>query len=116
MKNPKPQIKQYILDCIDLSGYGIDQTSLTPSEQIAKIYEIFKSEYVCPFNKGRNESHLFAEWMQGLPSCFNVDFAYPVILGIGRSWGYDLDSKFKEYRFLESWYARIATNFFEMLN
>ena len=41
-KEVKQAIRQYILDHITLDNYGIDESSLSNSEKILKVFQIFQ--------------------------------------------------------------------------
>ena len=75
----KAAFQAYILECIQLEEYGI--TTNTPAEKLQAFFNQFNEEFSFEDNKRRyplTEVRLM-EWLQGLPSCFNVVFYYDEI-------------------------------------
>lgn len=61
-KEVKQAIRQYILDHITLDNYGIDESSLSNSEKILKVFQIFQHEKQWTiFYWGK--SHAFQDWL-----------------------------------------------------
>ena len=104
----KAAFQAYILECIQLEEYGI--TTNTPAEKLQAFFKIFNEEYGFEDNKRRYPltAVRLKEWIQGLPSCFNVVFYYDEIeekakeLGI-RCRGID-----------QKWFKTIASELMEM--
>lgn len=80
----KQVVYQYILDSIDSSEYGVDTP--TDKEKLQFLFDMFKNEQ--GYNIGRMGLHgAFMEWIQGLPSSFNIDFNNYDILQLAKKWG-----------------------------
>ena len=89
-KERNEKIKNYLLDAIDLEGRNLDYVPLHDFEKLQEICNIFKSEYWYEENQRyyKNNMYLsFANWLMGLPSCFNIDFENYKILEIAEAWG-----------------------------
>jgi len=80
------KINPYILDAIDGSGY--DKELNTDTEKLQFLADTFKAEYVFPENVRQypNRQDLFAQWLMGLPSSFNIDFNYCDIIRLAKEW------------------------------
>lgn len=77
--------KQYILDCIDNSGYS-DVELETDDEKKQFISDTFYSEYGwCAERHGVR--YAAQEWLRGLPSSMNVVFYNHDILELYLEWG-----------------------------
>lgn len=73
MQKFKTFYENIIIDNIDFEGYGINNDCYL-YDKIKTLYNIFKSEYVHENNKHINETILFRDWLQGLPSVLTVPF------------------------------------------
>ena len=107
------KIENYIFDCIDFENYGLNPE--TKKEKIKLLIETFKSEFWHDYNKQyykHDTVNGFANWLMGLPSCFNVDFENYRILEIGKNWGFDLSSEKKGDNFLNQWFLIISKSVF----
>jgi hypothetical protein len=71
LKEQKAFIEKYILDCIDGEGYGVSPK--TDREKIEFLIETFKREKSYEIDR-IGISRAFTDWLQGLPSCFNIEF------------------------------------------
>ena len=104
----KEAFQAYILECIQLEEYGI--TANTPAEKLQAFCKQFNEEYSCEDNKRRyplTEVRL-KEWLQGLPSCFNIVFYYDEIEAKAKELGIKcrgIDQK---------WFRYIASELMEM--
>lgn len=112
-------VKQYIMDAICTDGY--DYPVAAPSEKMLLqfLYDTFRSEY--GWNIARVGEHkAFTEWMQGLPSSFNIDFENYKILELAYKWGSispDLKGRAKERRedlILANWFNFITVKTFQL--
>lgn len=75
------QLKEYLLNSIDLSGYDIekyyqvqDKNNLTDNEKIMIVFDIFKSEKE---SKEKNYNQMYKDfeyWLSGLCSSLKVEF------------------------------------------
>ncbi len=43
-KEVKQAIREYLLDNMDFSGYGLNENEMTAMEKVRKCYDIFKEE------------------------------------------------------------------------
>lgn len=99
-------IYKYVIDAIDGSGY--DEDPKTDAEKIKFLWKTFISEYGWAV-KQMGPQRAFCEWLQGLPSSFNVDYENYRIIEIGKEWGILAAdaSESKEDKFIETWWARV---------
>ena len=110
-------VRQYIIDCIDSENYDVVTT--TDAEKLTFLYQTFKSEGGNPeqlrYYKG-NEYKTFENWLQGLPSSFNVDFENYRIIEIAKQWEsipQDATDR-QEDKILENWFNFITVNTFKL--
>ena len=76
---------QYLLDSIDFSGYGLPEPR-TNKDKINLFFGVFMSEY--GYNlKRMSEWEALTEWLSGLPSCINIDFANYDIIERAKKYG-----------------------------
>jgi hypothetical protein len=128
-KQQNEKMKAYILSCIDTSLYpemNIDKMS--DLEKLNFVWGLYQDQACYPQNLKRipNEQARFADWLQGLPSSFNIDFENYEILRIGREFGFLPDQtsqevenqkrlfkriEKKEDDFLAQWWGRIYVYF-----
>jgi hypothetical protein len=124
-------VKQYILDAISSEGYDVDIELIMEANKqnisfeeydkgrLQFIYNNFKSEYGWSIERV-GEHKAFTEWIQGLPSSFNVDFENYKILELARKWGSispDLKGKALERRedlILSGWFNFITVKTFQL--
>lgn len=74
-------MQAHLLDCIDTREFNQHDGTLKTSLQI--ICEEFKRVALYDYNKQRyhgNYQGMFIDWLQGLPSCFEVEFTNHGIL------------------------------------
>lgn len=71
----KKLVNHYIMQCIDLEPY-LGNHSLSDTEQLQELFNIFESEYLYENNLKRygTQVRCFQEWIAGLPTVFDVDF------------------------------------------
>jgi hypothetical protein len=104
------KIRNYILSCIDLSGYEkYTGVQLSEKARVQAVYDIFKNEYLYPENLKRygSEQKTFENWLMGLPSCFNIDFENHKILELTESFGYTPKTERQRQAVLDQWWGRI---------
>lgn len=115
-KEIRQKTEAYILDCIDPDGYGV--VCRTDKEKLNFLYSTFKKEYGDQLRYyGNNEQTAFVNWLQGLPSCFNIDFTNYRILELLREWGVipeGMETR-KEEKYLSYWWNKIYMVFHAML-
>lgn len=110
-------LESYIFNCIAFENYGINPE--TNEDKINTLIETFKSEFWHDYNQKYYKYDIkvgFANWLMGLPSCFNVDFENYRILEIGKEWNFDLSTEVKEDRFLENWFKMVTNSVFYLYN
>ena len=77
---------QYLLDSIDFSGYELEIELKTNQQLINQLFKIFEKE------GGWNVKRIglapaLSEWLSGLPSCINIDFANYDIIERAKKYG-----------------------------
>ena len=77
---------QYLLDSIDFSGYELEIELKTNQQLISQLFKTFEKE------GGWNVKRIgfapaLTEWLSGLPSCINIDFANYDILERAKKYG-----------------------------
>lgn len=115
-KELNEKVFAYILNAIDPEAYEVKAE--TEEEKLKFLYDTFKKEYVYPENVKRygHEINIMREWLMGLPSAFNVDFANYRILEIAKEWG-SLPEGFSQKqgdKILENWFNFIANKTFQL--
>jgi len=94
-----------ILESINLEGYNLPDNQ-SDFEKIINVYNIFLDEY--------GKTNLFCQWLQGLPSCLNIPFMNYEILENAKSFGYNLDTEYKENNFLDDYFMNLTGAFFNL--
>lgn len=111
------KIEKYIFNAMDFEGRECNPQ--TNFDKLKAIHSFFISEHWFDNNvrkfKG-NEANGFADWLQGAPSCLNIDLFYVDILKTAKDWNFDVSTEKKEDAFCASWYNRISVSFFFLLN
>jgi len=121
-KNIKRNTVNYILNCIntdDYDGYNYDHTFNDKPETIKQklqfLFDTFNSEY--GYNiKSYGMQNAFKNWVQGLPSCFSIDYTYYNIINIAIAWG-SIDSNATESqkdKIINNWFQYITNNTFQL--
>lgn len=105
--NIQKQVREYILSCIDGSGYDV----ITDTEQQKKdfIKEIFWSEY--GYNVGRmGLQNTCRAYLQGLPSSCSVQYLNGYIDEMLENWGIIKPTMKEETRYkkLDEYWNRMA--------
>lgn len=83
-QNIDQNIKRFILDNIDASGYGVKATNTTA--KIVFLKDTFNAEYRWHVER-LGLSNAVKEWLSGLPSCLYIPFTYCDIEQFGRDTG-----------------------------
>jgi hypothetical protein len=96
----------YILDCINSE----DVELTTDKQRIEYFFRMFSVEGDCEYKRRMypNEQERIEQYLRGLPSCCGIAYENHVIIEIGRSWGYSLDTERKEDEFCERWFSVMA--------
>jgi hypothetical protein len=100
----------YLIGCIDLEGSN--------TEKLHSVLIEFNRVANYDNNKRNipNLQNRFADWLQGLPSCINVDFENYRIIEIAKEWGSigkDATDK-QEDKILDNWFNFISCKFFQL--
>lgn len=110
-------VNAYILDAIEGSGYG--KELVTDTEKLQFVADCYKSEYAFPENLQRYGSHQnsFANWIQGLPSSFGIDYENYRIIELAKEWGSlpaVCDDR-QEDKILDNWWNFIACKTIQLM-
>jgi|TARA_R110002167_G_scaffold3714_7_gene18034 hypothetical protein len=114
MKNYKTFFENTILDSIFLEDYDI--TTSSDVESINEVYKIFKSESVRKHNKHLKETVIFTEWLQGLPSVFDIPFCRYEILDNAKENGLKFKTVTAEDNFVNDYCTNLSDAFFTLKN
>ena len=76
--------ENYIIDAIDSDAYDVKTT--TKKEKLQFLKDTFRSEYGFAISR-MGEVNAFKEWIQGLPSVFNIPFQNYEILQLAKKSG-----------------------------
>lgn len=100
----------YILGCIEHEG--------TNEEKLKEVLNAFNSEFNFEQNKRRypNLQNRFAEWLQGAPSSFEVEYWNDGIIKLAKEWQsipQDATEK-QEQKILDNYYNFMACKFFQL--
>jgi len=78
-------VKLYIISCIASDGYDVPEPTTT-AEKIAFVQDCFNKEY--GFNVAQvGRQTAVMNWLQGLPSCLNIEYMNYQILILAETWG-----------------------------
>lgn len=94
----KKSYENYVINCIDAENYGLDLK--TDKEKLNFLYNTFLSEYWHEYNQKRyinNKKKAFSNWIQGLPSSFNIAWTNYDILKLAKEYG-SLPENANEYQ------------------
>lgn len=80
------KVKTMLINGIDLSAYYEDADQLTTEEKIARLHEVFLSEYGWQVERIGKQAAI-REWLQGLPTAISFPFYNSDILRTAREWG-----------------------------
>jgi hypothetical protein len=108
-KETREKINAYILNAINSEDVQLNTTE----EKLKYALKRFYSEYGHEI-KRCGEHKAFANWLQGLPSAFNIDFYNDDILKIATEWGQDVTTERQQQYILNSWWDFISNNFFKL--
>lgn len=98
---------KYILSCISNEGYNNKELN-TEEEKLKFLFETFKAEGLHDNNKN-NIQLAFKNWVQGLPSTFNIEFEnYKIIELAIKGGSLKADSSEKET-------DKILNNYFDFI-
>ena len=114
--NSKHPVNQYIIDAISSEGYN-SKEAITTEEKLRFALNAFQSEYGWLIAR-KGKTAAFAEWLSGLPTCFNIAFSNYDILQLALKWGsiQENDRKSRKNMILNNWFDFIAVKFFQLCN
>lgn len=103
----------YIVNAIDADGY--DAKPETDTEKLQFLSDTFHAEYSWMIERV-GPIAAFAEWLQGLPSCFNIEFTNWDILRLAREWGSLSENATdrQDQRILDNYWNFIANKTFQL--
>jgi len=80
-------IRNYILNHINPTDYNVEAE--TDKEKLEFLVSTYIAEYPAKYHLKHSGSYqkMFIDYIQGLPTCFNVDFRYYEIVNVMESWG-----------------------------
>ena len=119
-KQQNEMIYQYILDCIDTEGYVVIFTFEDKNKELLTfLYNTFKKEYWYRENQiyyKNNIYNCFAAWVQGLPSCFNIEFENYKIIELAKKFGSLPDNPTDKqiYKILENYWNFMTVKTFQL--
>lgn len=89
-KEVKAKIQAYIIECISTDGFPVKDDSLAASLEL--ICSEFKAAACYKHNILRLGSFqdIFIDWLQGLPSCLNIEYWTDEIIKLMESFGLPL--------------------------
>src|SRR5215831_13494528 len=102
------KVHAYLLDAISSDDREFDNDF----EKLQYLADRFKDEYLNEYNIARYGSYqnVFAEWLKGLPSSFNIDYENYRIIELAKEWGSlpkNADDR-QEDKILDNWWNFIA--------
>ena len=116
--------KNYLIECIDLSGYdwpaynGALSNFVTEREyKIAALNEIFGSEYGWRVDQVGKQGAIM-DWLQGLPSSIGIEYANYNIIQLAKKWGSlpaDATER-EEDKILENYWNFMAAKLCQLFN
>lgn len=89
---------EYILNCIDNTGYGDEKPLDTTVKQLNFLYSTFTAEYGYAVKRYGSQEKAFEQWIMGLPTCFGIEFTNYDILELAKSWGVITDKSTESYK------------------
>lgn len=97
--------------------YGATVADTIPA-RLQFVVDCFRSEYDYESNRKRygNTVNVFAQWLQGLPSVYSVEFRNHAILELAQSWGSIKGSptEREEEKILSNWFNFAANKFAQL--
>lgn len=115
-KQTKEQFNEYILKAIytdEYKAYNVDVEPVTDKERLQFLYNTFNKEFKYRI-KQIGQYNAFKEWLQGLPSVFNIDFMNHEILTLTEKiYNCTLTEKEQE-KILNNWFNFITVKTFKL--
>ena len=109
------KVKRYIVSCIDGSGYEVNTDTMDEKGKLQFLYNTFKIEYGWNIQRV-GEYKAFTEWLQGLPTCFGIDFENYHILHLAYNWGSikETDTESRKDKILSNWFNFIMVKTYQL--
>ena len=109
------KVKRYIVSCIDGSGYEVDTDRMDEKGKLQFLYNTFKTEYGWNIQRV-GEYKAVTEWLQGLPTCFGIDFENYHILHLAYNWGSikETDTESRKDKILSNWFNFIMVKTYQL--
>ena len=117
-KEIKQAIREYLLDNMDFSGYGLNENEMTATEKVRKCYDIFKEEKGYEISRV-GERQAFIDWLQGLASTLTVAFYYDDQRRLLGEWLHNTpaeNAKYDDLQVSNMFWWLCCREFFAMLN
>ena len=110
-----PEAVKLIINSISADGY--DEHPKTAKEKLQFLKGTFKDEYGWAISR-MGEQNAFKEWLQGLPSSFNIPFENYKIIEIAKKSGSlpKNATQNQEDRVLENYWNFMASKTFQLFN
>ncbi|NCC71385.1 hypothetical protein EOM09_07435 [bacterium] len=110
-KENKQDIEKYILNSIDSENYNIILEN--EKQKLEFVYNTFINEFGFRIKQIGLYS-AFSEYLQGLPSCINIDFYNYKILELAQSWGQEVETEKQQDKVINQWFDFITNQFFKL--
>lgn len=108
------KLEQYLIDCIDNSGYDAKPLA-TVHGKLAFLRRTFLAEYGWRVAQV-GETKAIADWLAGLPSAINIAFYNHDVLELASPYKLDLlkenASEIAQDKFLNNWFNLLATRLY----
>lgn len=127
-KDQRELINAYLLSCINLAeqtkpgieseGNIVDMPVICDSDKERVNYVSNEFSEICDYpnnlQKFPNRQDRFADYLQGLPTIFAVDYEGDTILQIAEKWGSDVSTESKKDNVLKNWFNYISCKFWQL--
>lgn len=117
-KQVSAKINEYIINAID--GQPYDRNPKTIQQKLLFLATTFKSEYCFKNNLKRygTVQNVLSEWIQGLPSCFNIVYYHSDILETAKTFGNlpETLTEKQEDKIITQWFSFIAAKTLQLMN
>lgn len=111
-------IQAYIVESIEVSGYGVNKDVSELKNGLQIIVSEFQHAAIYDNNLKRfkhNYQAIFKDWMQGLPSCLSIEFSNYGILEKMAQFGLPLPANKTEEEGIELYYYLIYRELLKLL-
>lgn len=118
-KEANKAINDYIIEAISWDGYEVDLSEATDKEKLQFVADQFKAtqNYANNLKKFPNHQERLGDWLQGLPSVFNIDFENYRILELAKEWGSipENATEKQEDLILDGWWRFISAKIISLM-